>query len=132
MTATAAASTTPTPQLIAGSDLALVIEAVEQHEAASAALLYGLEAGTLRIAHTGPSLPPPAYCKAGGEIDRAVPGGRGQELLVLALARAAGRWAAMGHGDDMSDCWRLVARLRAGALQLIGNHTAADIERWAC
>jgi hypothetical protein len=125
-------TTTDAPQLIAGADLALVLEAVEQHETARAALLFGLEAGTLQIAHTGPGLPRPAYCKAGGEIDRTVSGGRGQELLVLALSRAAGRWSAMGHGDDMADCWRLVARLRAGALQLIGNHTAADIERWNC
>jgi hypothetical protein len=119
-------TTTPAPQLIAGADLALVLDAVEQHERARTALLFGLEAGTLRIAHTGPDLPRPAYCKAGGEIDRTMPGGQGQELLVLALARAAGRWAAMGHGDDMGDCWRLVARLRAGALQLIGNHAAAN------
>lgn len=123
-------TTTTPPELIAGADMALVHEAVEQHERARAALLYGLEAGTLQIAHTGPGLPRPAYCKAGGQIDNTMPGGRGQELLTLALARAAGRWAAMGHPDDMADCWRLVARLRAGALQLIGNHTAADMERW--
>ena len=123
-------TTATSPELITGADLALVLDAVGQHERAREALLCGLEAGTLQIAHTGPDLPRPGYCKTGGEIDRTMPGGRGQELLTLALARAAGRWAAMGHPDDMADCWRLVARLRAGALQLIGNHTAAGMERW--
>ena len=123
-------TTTTPPEVIAGADMALVWEAVEQHERARARLLYGLEAGTLQIAHTGPGLPRPAYCKAGGEIDTTIPGGRGQELLVLALARAAGRWAAMGHADDMADCLRLIARLRAGTLQLIGNHTYAGMDRW--
>lgn len=119
-----------TTRLIDGADLALVLEAVENHEQARP-LLWGLEAGTLRVAHTGPGLPAPRCCKAGGEIDTTVPGGRGQALLTLALTRAAGRWAAMGRSDEMGDCWRLVAWLRAGKLQLVGNHTAsADMERW--
>lgn len=118
-----------TIRLIDGADLALVLEAVKNHEQARP-LLWGLEAGTLQVAHTGPGLPAPRYCKAGGEIDTTIPGGRGQALITLALARAAARWAAMGHSDDMGDCWRLVARLRAGELQLVGNHTAADMERW--
>lgn len=123
-------TTTTSPRAIAGADLALVFEALEHHETARPVLLYGIEAGTIQIVESGPGLPPPNYCKAGGEIDRSQPGGRGHELLTLALARAAGRWAAMGHPDDAGDCWRLVARLRAGALQMIGNHSStAQMER---
>ena len=122
---------TATHATISGPDLALVLDAVEQHERARPVLLFALEAGTLQVGITGPGLPVPDYCKAGGQIDNTRPGGRGHELLTLALARAAGRWAAMGHQDDMADCWRLVAKLRAGALQLIGSHTAAAaMERW--
>jgi hypothetical protein len=124
-------TTNTLPRPLMGHYVALALEALEHHNLTPAALLQGLEAGTLALAWSGPALPPPSYCKAGGQIDTDTPAGDWASRLVNALARQAGRYAYDGLDISQADCWWLIAKIRAGALQLVTADTLAALRRAA-
>ena len=117
----------PTPRPLIGAYLAVVLEALERYHVTIEALNRGLDNGTLLLAWTCPELPAPNYCRPGGEIDRDTPAGQWAERMVCALARQAGGYAAEGLDISACDCWWLIAKIRAGALQLVSADTLAAI-----
>ena len=118
---------TTTPRPLMGCYLAVVLEALEGHNLVPAALLRGLDNGTLLLAWSGPALPPPSYCQSGGQIDTLTTAGDWASRIVSALARQAGRYAYDGLDISQSDCWWLIAKIRAGALQLVSADLMAAL-----
>jgi hypothetical protein len=110
-----------------GAYVAVVLEALEAHNLTPAPLLQGLENGTLLLAWSGLALPPPSYCQSGGQIDTYTPAGDWASRIVSALARQAGRYAYDGLDISQSDCWWLIAKIRAGALQLVSADLMAAL-----
>jgi hypothetical protein len=110
-----------------GHYVGLALEALKRHNLTPAALLRGLDDGTLLLVWSGPALPAPRYCRAGGQIDTDTTRGEWASRLVNALAREAGRYSAEGLDITQSDCWWLIAKIRAGALQLITVDTLQAI-----
>lgn len=119
------------PRPLMGHYVGLAIEALERHNLTPAALLRGLQNGTLQIVWSGPALPPPSYCRAGGQIDTDTIAGDWASRLVNALARDAGNYGAVGFDLTASDCWWLIAKVRAGALQVVTADTLAALGRAA-
>lgn len=115
------------PRPLMGAYVALVLEALDGYHVKIEPLSRGLEDGTLQLAWSGPLLPPPNYCGAGGNIDRDTPAGQWAERMVGALARQAGGYAFQGLDISARDCWWLIAKIRAGALQLVSADTLAAI-----
>lgn len=107
--------------------LAVVLEALESYSLTDEVLTRGLNNGTLVLAWTGPGLTIPRYCGPDGNIDRDRAGGKWAERIVCALARQAGRYAFDGLDISASDCWWLIAKIRAGALQVITIDTLQAI-----
>ena len=110
-----------------GHYVGLALEALERHNLTPAALLRGLDNGTLLLVWSGDGLPAPRYCRAGGQIDTDTPRGDWASRLVDALTREAGRLSAEGLDISQSDCWWLIAKIRAGALQVITVDTLQAI-----
>ena len=119
------------PRPLMGHYVGLAIEALERHNLTPAALLRGLQNGTLQIVWSGPALPPPSYCRAGGQIDTDTIAGDWASRLVNALARDAGTYGAVGFDLTASDCWWVIAKVRAGALQVVTADTLAALGRAA-
>lgn len=115
------------PRPLIGAYVALALEALEEFNRTPAALLQGLNTGTLLLTWSGPCLPPPSYCRAGGAIDTDTPAGDWAERLISALIDQAHRYGAQGLDISACDCWWLIAKVRAGALQLVSADTLAAI-----
>lgn len=131
-TTTTTMNTTTTPETtkvrpLMGCYLAVVLEALERYHATDEVLNRGLDNSTLVLAWTGPGLSVPRYCGPDGNIDRDRAGGKWAERIVCALARQAGAYAFDGLDISSSDCWWLIAKIRAGALQVITIDTLQAI-----
>ena len=124
-------TTATLPRPLLGHYVGLAIEALKRHKLTPAALLKGLHDGTLQIVWSGPALPPPSYCRAGGEIDTDTTAGSWAGRLIDALAYDASNYGAVGLDLTACDCWWLIAKIRAGALQVVTVDTLAALERAA-
>lgn len=98
---------------------ALVLEALERHPEADlqAKGLAGY-GSTLHLVWTMPGLSPFSQLE---DYSSAL-------QLYLCLARHAGWTQADNRPDDSGDCWRLMAKIRAGELRLVTNDTLAGLE----
>lgn len=109
----------------------LAIEALERHNLTPAALLRGLQNGTLLIVWSGPALPPPSYCRSGGQIDTDTTAGDWADRLIDALTYDAMHYGRANLDFTACDCWWLIAKVRAGALQIVTADTLAALNRAA-
>jgi hypothetical protein len=107
------------PRPLIGAYVAVTVEALEHFNRAPQALVRQLDSGALLLVWSGPSLPPPSYCRYGGEIDTDTPAGDWAGRLIDALIEQADRYGAQGLDISACDCWWLVAKIRGGALQLV-------------
>lgn len=107
------------PRPLIGAYAAVALEALERFNRTPQALTRQLNTGALQLVWSGPSLPPPAYCRAGGRIDTDTQSGDWAGRLIDALIEQADRYGAQGLDISACDCWWLVAKIRAGALQLV-------------